>query len=695
MSNNTHNKKHTPRDSHKKNPTINSQLSTFEIYNSNYQSTDTIIKIILDKIISQSVRESFLKKINNELNSYCYNYLQNHINSLLEESYLSYTTISTQTPIFYKTFLPQENNNCIEIKEPETINDDRCEGNFVICKEFKKKKVTITSPLTRSTHRRSNKKYKTTRIHNYNLDKKIQELLNEQNTKTKIKNNFPTEKNINNKLLKINKNTNKNDESKDKKRKLPALDLPSYEIPNFVNFYNHECFDPPQILNLRKERELLIIKKNKERQEKLKEQNKGNLKLKEEFEKNNRKQKPFDFNKLTFDPNGNVIRFKQFNLENLNKGFLSPKNIIKEKSNKPKPQKNKKNVKSSDNIIGENITYNPNDFNRSNSVVSKPEKTLQSGSNFNIIFPSVGVIIKENQNIKEGSMEFNKYFNKYSLNDYDKMLNDYIPMQNKNNIKLSFQKEFSKISSLKNNVKSLSDDLINLNMNNNNNFNTINVSSNNNPLLSSNDNINMNSNRNLNSIDYKNSTSLTTNNILKMSNSNPYLRTSTNNNYNSSNNINPLLTSYNMRNSSSYKNFNLYRKSNFNDSITMSKMGIKSLKSEIDKLKELNNEDGIFNYIADMKKNIRNRNIFKSNFRSNYKNLLKKEIKISFVEDFNKKIIMDKNWGDELGGGGNKKPNIIFAKHHTRSQALRELGSSIFKNIKIKLPRDRRIELNI
>ena len=34
------------------------------------------------------------------------------------------------------------------------------------------------------------------------------------------------------------------------------------------------------------------------------------------------------------------------------------------------------------------------------------------------------VVIKENQKIKEGRREFNKFFNKYSINDYDKILNE-------------------------------------------------------------------------------------------------------------------------------------------------------------------------------------------------------------------------------------------------------------------------------
>ena len=40
------------------------------------------------------------------------------------------------------------------------------------------------------------------------------------------------------------------------------------------------------------------------------------------------------------------------------------------------------------------------------------------------------------------------------------------------------------------------------------------------------------------------------------------------------------------------------------------------------------------------------------------------------------------------------KDNIVTSKHHTRQQALRELGSTFLSGIKIKLPRDRKVEIN-
>ena len=37
----------------------------------------------------------------------------------------------------------------------------------------------------------------------------------------------------------------------------------------------------------------------------------------------------------------------------------------------------------------------------------------------------------------------------------------------------------------------------------------------------------------------------------------------------------------------------------------------------------------------------------------------------------------------------------VYAKHHTKRQALQELGSNILNSIKLKLPRNRKVELNI
>ena len=39
--------------------------------------------------------------------------------------------------------------------------------------------------------------------------------------------------------------------------------------------------------------------------------------------------------------------------------------------------------------------------------------------------------------------------------------------------------------------------------------------------------------------------------------------------------------------------------------------------------------------------------------------------------------------------------NLLVSKHLTRYQALRELGSSLLNGIKVKLPRDRKVDVKI
>ena len=699
---------------------------TFPKFETNYQSSESVVRTMVDKIISLTVRRAFADKINRELNTYCFDFLHSQLDSLFETSYISYTNNSKNentTPLFYKS-LPPPNTIWVEIQEPTCIETDRCEGAFINYKEIPKKEDEYSHGSKKSLHSIKMGKHKTSQKNvNNGTDRKLPSLLskkakidikivnnpiienNNNNSEdvlkrddkkkpsskvtlnkisnNEISNNNLTSQNINNKVDK-----NSNDENNQKKRKPAIIDLPSYEIPGIEDFLNYESFDPPNIIFLRKEREEEIIKKNKEKLEKIKQQNKINLKQKEEQDKANRKVRPFDSNKFSFDSNGNIIRFKQFKLENLTKDFISARNLIRENDNKAKQQTKGKNAKKQVQPE-EEIIRNPDD---AKSVISVFEKTanekmedkiLPSGSNFNIISPNVGVIIKENQNIKEGGMEFNKYFNKYSMSDYDKMLNDYIPMMNKNIIKtqLDFNNKSQNIASKNVVKKSINESMDNANLNLNSSATNYEYKKENNPLLTTTEMAN----------DFDNSG----NNY-----NTSYLRTS--GNINSVNNVsnNPLMTSYNLK--TSYNNNNNFNKSNdrfnntLNDYITMTKLGMTSVKMEIDNVKDLyienNNID--FNNMNNLR-NTQSFNLFKHNFKSPLRTLQNNNVKNSMA-DFDKKILANKRWGNDIGdGGGNPKQYLVYSKHHTKRQALQELGSNILNSIKLKLPRDRKVEVNI
>lgn len=291
-----------------------------------------------------------------------------------------------------------------------------------------------------------------------------------------------------------------------------------------------------------------------------------------------------------------------------------------------------------------------------------------------MILPNIGVVVKENQKIKEGGREFNKFFNKYSINDYDKILKEYVPLQNKSKIRSKMElmslnttnnlntKTSESVDNPKNNT---SQNLNNANKTFNYNYDALNT--NNNPLLTTND-LQIN-----NSID---------NNI--MMSTSPYLKTSIGNSFNKqNNNYNPLMTSF-INNSHGKRGYSL------NNSIQMKKPGLSSLKMEIDSMQDLKGEKTYYG-----PENIKQNNIFRKNVTRNYKIGLTKPLGNYYFSSFNKNILTDANWGNEMGGKGkNKNNNTIFARHHTRQQALRELGSTIFSGLKTKLPRDRKVELN-
>ena len=109
-------------------------------YISNYQSSEAIVKCVLDKIINLSIQESINNMINNKLNNFCFDFIQNQIEPLFEENYMSYTkSKNIPNELFWKKRKPPEN-EWIEITEPESVKVDRFEGFRAHFKEIVKLK---------------------------------------------------------------------------------------------------------------------------------------------------------------------------------------------------------------------------------------------------------------------------------------------------------------------------------------------------------------------------------------------------------------------------------------------------------------------------------------------------------------------------------------------------------------------------
>ena len=682
----------TKRGTRKKTTRVQSRKTTTlrAKYITNYQTPEAVVKTILDKIINLSIRQSTINKINNQLKSYCFEYIQNQIEPLFEEKYINYSRPNNNTDtLFWKTKIPVEN-QWVEVKEPETLPSDRFEGAFTRIKELesKNKKITIDQIkeglendilLNNTTEKEASEEENEKTENNKQIKKKL--ILTEK-TEKKNNNKEEEEKTLNKNKIQIPQ-TN----IKKPNKKIQMVNFPSLDIPDIEKEFMHEVYDPPNIDKLRKEREEEI--KKKEREKKIQIDALKMAKKKDDSEKINKKIKPLDSNKYTFDSNGQIMSFKQYKLDNLTKDFTFIKNSIKE-HDRIKPLKKKKISIKKDQIIKitEEVIKNPNNEDEENKEKSQTEKikdkkdrVIPSGSNFQIILPNIGVVIKENQKIKEGGREFNKYFNKYSIHDYDKILNEYVPLQNKTQMRSKM--ETLNLTTSNNLKKKMSESVDNTRtIASQNNFNNINKTfiynndnlNTNNPLLSTNDNIQIT----INDPDNNN----------KIVNTSPYLKTSINSFNTNTNNYNPLMTSLNLK--SAFMNYSQGKKGiNFNSSITMKKPGSTSLKLEIENMQDLKNDRAYYE-----SQNIKQKNIFGKNFMKNYKIALIKQPGNNSLSPFNKTILTDTNWGNQTGQKGQQKENIVFARHHTKQQALRELGSNILSGIKIKLPRDRKVEIN-
>ena len=682
----------TRKGSTAKSPNRRKSTIKKEPYISSYQISEGIVKIIIDKIIINSIYEANMNKINNQLNDYYFEYLQGQIEPLFEENFINYTNLKNdENKLFWKTPKPPEN-QWIEILEPETVENDRYESSEVNIQEIKSKKEIISETNegienienienNNNTIKKNQTKEKNLRLKTIRQKNKNEEILVNDENKNENNNNDIDNKTKNNQKL-VNNMANTIQNNRGKKR-IVMVDFPSEDIPGIETEFKHDIYEPSNIHILRKDKEEEI--KNKEKEIKLN-KDKGNaLKKKEEIEKLIKNVKTIDSNKFTFDSNGKIISFKAYKLDNLSKDFTFIKNNIKEKNEKEEvvPIKSKKFTRQSVKEQNEEIVIRDNSrmfehYGNEEKKEKNKEKIIPSGSNFKLILPNIGVVVKENNNKKEGSRDFNKYFKKYSMKDYDKILNEYVPLQNKTKIKTKFQKlaqTFVKKtlsdSMDKRNNNFMNNIQMNLSTINNKKIETMNIT---NPLLTSTD-INQNSENN-NTYTNQNSS---------------YIKTSANVSFNKGSGIyNPLMTSSNVK--SAKINFSQDKNRNdFSNSIIMKKMGFGSLKLELESLQDLNNESNYRKLSISKKDNIFGRNFIKSNkFRINNTS------KDNPLYVFNKKILTDANFGNITLSQKRhtEKENIVTSKHLSKQQAFKELGNTMISGLKIKFPRNRKVELS-
>ena len=449
------------------NQNIKEELKNKKLDLSEYKIESEFISLsIVEKIISISLKDFYVKQIYKKVNEHCFNFIKNQINSYIKAANIiryQFHGINNNKGEFI------DKNTWVEIKEPESVKFDRYDSSYI---NFIK--------------------------HNNIINEKERDKIEEIIPKIKTRDFYiKFRKNPLKKIL----NTN-NDEIK---KKITILPFKSYDIPNIENEFNTEKYDVENIQQLRMDKMNQIIKKENEKKKQLKEEElRKKLSLNKQEIQNI---KPLDSSKYTFDSNGTIFSFKKYKIDNSSKEFYQLENNVKtlyknqnwvdfktslkknnvfKKSNSQikEKEKNEEHLSSSSSVNNSHrstimIKKNDNDKeivriieNNDDYLFKKisPEKIgneiVPSGSNYKIILPNVGVNIKyESEKVKKGDKNFSKYFKKTTLEDYNTILKEFIPQQN-------HLLSTSNYSFSSNNINNQDKDY----NNNNNNYTTINNS---------------------------------------------------------------------------------------------------------------------------------------------------------------------------------------------------------------------------
>ena len=571
----------------------NSELSVIDAI---HVPSEVIAKIFVEKIITNTVRIVNNIECDNRIGDHCFKFLENNISPILALSFPLYEKDDTEhccnkDTIFYSEKFENEN-TWEEIKEPSPLNVDRNSCSFV-----KSELVISYVPAVRPNDIVTIKEKK---FHNYT------------GSSTTI----------------VPKDGDETD--KKKLKKMPTIELPAYDI----SIEDDERKEVDDVERLRREREMIIAKRNKEKRE----QTQKEIEEKKSEKVDTKPKKNFDFDKFGFDPLGNVYQKKAF----VQKMQLSHEfYITKTKIDKPKPRNsvNRRSIfrnsikhRTKRTIMPEDIIQNPY---LNNGMVKKDleqlnvDKIPPAGSNFDIIYPNVGVRITENKRMKGGDKDFATYFKKTSTDEYNKILNEFIPNLNKTIM-------HTKVGRLSISHQDTNNEVItNANTNEDN------------PLLISNINEgiamtegNINSNRN----------------ILSSS----------------------LFPSH--RKNLSFMNSSVGL-SSMNNSIKLKSSMVSSLKMAIDSIKSISRYDDNVLMTLPAERPIK---IINTKYKLS---LNKRENNVTAINNFNKEILKNKNWGKEMSNR-EKRPNDYFTHHKpSNSSCLKELGMSIMNT---RPPRSRK-----
>ena len=248
-------------------------------------------------------------------------------------------------------------------------------------------------------------------------------------------------------------------------------------------------------------------------------------------------------------------------------------------------------------------------------------------------------------------------------------MKDNLPLENENLVRKKIEKNQS--STLIGN----SNNLMSLSINNSANNNNYNMSFDlQNPLIKQDTMIN----QNIETPSFNNNSGSLNNKIIK----NKVLNNSS---FSFNDNINPNINSLTTRN-------NLHFNSNLSGFIKLKNAHSSSLKLELDSLNDLDNK---YKYFSPDMKRKKLENIFSQNYKKIFKKEKLENDASKELDEFNKRIIKNGDWGNTSMKKNVSSQNIILSKHRNKSQLFREFGNQFINNYKLKLPRGRKISVII
>ena len=679
------------------------------------QLGETISKIIVEKLIAITIRICEDNERKKKYKNYYFDYIINQMDKLFSVN----SIFHTEEPENYENdnylnnykICYNKSNTWVEIKEPNSSKCDRFEGLFVKHIPIESDNNQITDDIIDSTDKidssqkqnqknnnknnikdKRNKKKKTLKYYKNNLES-LEEIGSdsgeEEQARTKEKKLSIVPHSPNKIIKELDKPKNNIIEQGSsfektitKKKKYEKVEFKSEDIPGLNEELNIGKYDPPEIEMLREKIEKEMIEK--------KEQINKNLNMRKYsfFNKVNISNgKIFDSEKLTFDSNGEIIKFKPLKINLLGNDFQQLKYKLDMLKPLPKMPLTKKNfqkmqkLKRSSSIKTKEklkIIKNPADdpdVNKGIFIKITPEKknkVIQSGNNFNLMLPNVGVVLKDEQTIKKGDRNFSKFFNKYSLSDFDKILKEYLPKENKE----LFQKQMRKMNS----TSFLGNNNFSSSINNSNFYN--NSFDFPNPLTNLDNKENETNLSNLNSV-LANKNNL---NIMNKNSSNNFKNATMNHSSSFINNIFNNSSTTNMNN----KLHNFYQKQN--GFIRLNNVSSSSLKLELDSLNDLDNK---YRCLSPENTRTKLENIFTRKYKEIFKNDKKENEVSKDLNDLNKEILNSKNWGNNNLKKYETSQNLLISKKQNKSQIFKIIGNKMLNKTKFRQPRERKVKIFI